>query len=70
MCSSILSSWCAVVVRKIAPVSSTILSEVHWIWYIRLSILSAIVILILSQGGVGNRITSRSKYGTKKPKAA
>ena len=23
-----------------------------------------------AQGGVGNRITSRSKYGTKKPKAA
>jgi hypothetical protein len=22
------------------------------------------------QGGVGNRITSRSKYGTKKPKTA
>ncbi|KAI4836983.1 hypothetical protein E4T44_08333 [Aureobasidium sp. EXF-8845] len=34
MCSSILSSWCAVVVRKIAPVSSTILSEVHWIWVV------------------------------------
>lgn len=27
-------------------------------------------ILISPQGGVGNRITSRSKYGTKKPKAA
>ena len=26
--------------------------------------------LISPQGGVGNRITSRSKYGTKKPKAA
>lgn len=24
----------------------------------------------LLQGGVGNRATSRSKYGTKKPKAA
>ena len=24
----------------------------------------------VSQGGVGNRITSRSKYGTKKPKSA
>jgi small subunit ribosomal protein S12 len=25
---------------------------------------------VLSQGGVGNRATSRSKYGTKKPKKA
>jgi hypothetical protein len=63
-------SWYVVVVRKIAPVSSTILSEVLWIWYVSPSILSSIIILILSQGGVGNRITSRSKYGTKKPKAA
>lgn len=25
---------------------------------------------VVTQGGVGNRLTSRSKYGTKKPKTA
>jgi len=70
MYSSIRLSWSVVVVRRIAPVSSTILSEVLWTWCVTPSTFSPIVILILLQGGVGNRITSRSKYGTKKPKAA
>jgi hypothetical protein len=70
MYSSIPLSWSVVVVRKIAPVSNTILSEVPWTWYVSSLVFVQIVILILLQGGVGNRITSRSKYGTKKPKAA
>lgn len=70
MYSSIPLSWSVVVVRKIAPVSNIILSEVPWTWYVSSLVFVQIVILILLQGGVGNRITSRSKYGTKKPKAA
>jgi small subunit ribosomal protein S12 len=35
-----------------------------------LTCLTSYKLLTMSQGGVANRITSRSKYGTKKPKAA
>jgi hypothetical protein len=73
MCSNTVSYSFGVVEPRIVPVLSIMLFEARWIWFVDLCQIfipeTRQKLMIKNvQGGVANRLNSRSKYGTKKPK--